>query len=176
MGKRLATKSSTSTKHCKTHIENHFFIKRILKENSQSHRKKCRKNTWKLASFFIRFFFDFWYQKPSPKRLKIDKKSIQNRCATRSAKKAAPRRPRAPPRPPQGSQNPLQKKFPTVVFGPKMASKSFLDFLARFFPPRSDFWSLLAASGAPRDPFKIDFLTSRDLPEIPQRLIFDSSS
>ena len=151
MRKGLLKKWPTSISYGKTHYEINFLIKRVGQEKLARHRKKRQKNTSKLASFSDRFFFDFWYQNPSPKRVKIDKKSIQKRCATRSFKKASPRQPKASPKAAPGTQNPLQKKFPASLFGSKMAPRCLLDALGHCFPSRTNFWTILAASGAPPD-------------------------
>ena len=105
-----------------------------MRANSQSHRKKHQKNTLKSASFSIRFFIDFWYQKPSPKRLKIDKKSIKKRCATRSLKKAPPRPPKASPKTAPGLPNGSVRRPLYFLFWLQDCSKSLLERSWALFP------------------------------------------
>ena len=134
MQKRLGQKRWTSTKHHKIHIKINFFIKRVGQENLARHRKKRQKTTSKLASFSHRFFFDFWYQKPSQKRLKIDKTSIKKRCATRSPQKAPPRRPKASPKAEKGVPNGVVRPPLLCRFGTQDRSKILLGRSWALFP------------------------------------------
>ena len=76
MQKRPLEKSPTSISYGKIQYEINFLTKRAETEKLTRHREKCHKNISKPASFSDLIFFDFWYQKSTQNRSKIDEKSM----------------------------------------------------------------------------------------------------